>query len=846
MAAAASPEFRFGDFRLRPAERQLLRGGADMALTARAFDVLLALVEHAGQLVSKEALMQRVWAGLVVEDNNLAVQVGVLRKLLGADAIATVPGHGYRFVLPLEGEGAAAAPAPARRGSLPAATTPLFGRDDELGALRACVTAQRLVTVVGAGGIGKSQLAQEVGRGLADRWRDGVWWLELAGLADPALLVAAVAQTLGLSISDRESGPSALAAALAEREALLIVDNCEHLLEAVAALLGPLLAGAPGLHVLATSQEPLRLAAEQQFRLNPLAVPADAQTPNARSCGALAWLVSRVRSAAPNYDLGDAELTLAIDLCRRLDGLPLAIELAAARVPLLGLRTVHDRLDERFRLLTAGARTALRRHQTLRAALAWSHGLLDDIQRTVFMRLGVFSGGFTMALAQALCTDEQRDEWKVLEALAALVEKSLVVAEAGAVQRYRLLESARAYALEQLAAARETASMLQRHASTMLAHLRRVDDANMDGELRTDEYAAQVLPELDNLRAAYAWAAGRDGDPALAFGLAAHVGSLLDYSLEFVAWMLDQRARVAASGVDEATLARFQRGLAASNMSGFATTAEQLDAAHQAAALYQALGWPKRIVQALRRVLVSAVALGKPALAAAAMAEMQALVQSDWGPEFEMMLLHQRARVARGAGQLDTTEALYRESLRLARDVFGDWRLEVIEQTCLADVIWQAGRHAQALALLDELLLGLETRPASDYELIDALETKLLLLSDMGDIAGAAATARIALPVMSRMPRISLPGMAHLLLQLGRPDAAARALGAFEARSRAGLEPWEPFWQKRMLAATRAGIEATLAPDALSALLAAGEQMGRGGMSALLAEALASWEGAGA
>ena len=429
----APTEYRFGDFRLLPQEQQLLRHDAAVALTARAFALLLALVQAAGRLVSKDALMQRVWAGLVVEENNLAVQVGVLRKMLGADAIATVPGRGYRFALALQGnDGVSAAPSAHARGNLPAAVAPLLGREADLTALQACMDQRRLVTVVGAGGIGKSRLALAASSASLGRWRDGVWWLELAGLGEAALLTSSMAQTLGINLQGRESGPAELATALADRETLLVIDNCEHLLDAVATLVDQLLKGAPGLRVLATSQEPLRLDAEQQYRLNPLAVPADAATPGARDFGALALLVSRVRASQASYALSDHDLPLAIDLCRRLDGLPLAIELAAARVHLLGLRTVHDLLDERFRLLTAGSRTALRRHQTLRAAIDWSHALLDDSQSAVFMRLGVFSGGFTMGLAQALCAEAQLDEWDVLDQMAALVDKSLVVHDGGA------------------------------------------------------------------------------------------------------------------------------------------------------------------------------------------------------------------------------------------------------------------------------------------------------------------------------------------------------------------------------------------------------------------------------
>ena len=834
---AAPVEWRFGDFRLRPQAQQLLRGDAPVALTARSCALLLALVESAGRLISKDALMQRVWAGLVVEENNLAVQIGVLRKLLGADAIATVPGRGYRFERSVQA--VPAAPSPVARGKLPASVAPLLGRDADLRALQDCLAAQRLVTVVGAGGIGKSRLAQAAAETQAGRWRDGVWWLELVGLGDAALLAPSIAQTLGVSLQGRDAAPAALAAALAGQEALLVIDNCEHLLDAVAVLVDTLLKAAPGLRVLATSQEPLRLDAEQQFRLNPLAVPTAAATPGARDFGALALLVSRVRASQAGYALSAHDLPLAIELCRRLDGLPLAIELAAARVPLLGLRTVHDRLDERFRLLTAGSRTALRRHQTLRAAIDWSHALLDDAQRRVFMRLGVFSGGFTLALAQALCADAEHDEWAVLDRLAALVDKSLVVRDSGSGPRYRLLESTRAYALEQLAAAKCTQPTVQRHAQVMLAFLRRVDGANLDGELRTDAYAAQVLPELDNLRAAHAWARGRDGDAAIAIGLAAHISPLIDYSLEFVAWMLAQQATVAQGGVDIdlATAARFWRGIAAGNLLGFVPMTEQFEAAQRAADGYRRLGHDKRRFSALRRLSVWALQLQDEATAVRALDEAVALLQADWGPEFRIELLRGRSLLAQRQGDEAAAIRLRQEAVRMARDEMGDWRLQVIEETWVADAMWRAGRHAEAVALLTRLIEAMQLRPASDYELLDAIETRLWIVSDQGDLPAARALVGHALPVMRRMPRFALAGCAHLLLQLGRAADAARVLGAEQARARAGLAPSLAALD-HLQAQARAGVAAALPADESAALMKAGEGLGYGEVCDLLARAV--------
>jgi predicted ATPase/class 3 adenylate cyclase len=345
-------------------------------------------------------------------------------------------------------EAPSAAQAQARQGNLPAVLPALYGRDDDIDALRVLIDGQRVVSIVGAGGIGKTRLAQAVAHAMRDAFADGAWMVELAPLADPALLPAAVAQALDIKLAGVSATLDELVVGMAQRTLLLVLDNCEHLLDAVAALVQAVMQGAPSLTLLLTSQEPLHLPAEQQYRVTPLAVPFEMAVSGAREFGAVALFVARVKAVDQRFALDDASLALVIDICRRLDGLPLAIELAAARTATLGLRPVRDKLDARFKLLTGGSRASLRRHQTLRATLDWSYKLLSDAEQAVFQRLGVFVGGFTVELAQAVAGDAQLDEWAVLDHLSALVDKSLVVADAGEVPRYRLLESARAFALE--------------------------------------------------------------------------------------------------------------------------------------------------------------------------------------------------------------------------------------------------------------------------------------------------------------------------------------------------------------------------------------------------------------
>jgi len=841
--------YRFLEAELHPAQRVLRVGGQDCQVGARAFDLLLVLLEHRDRVVSKSELLDLVWPNVVVEENNLQVHISSLRKLLGDQAIATVPGRGYRFVAPLHDKKAAVEPVAAAsprpeadaaarppKTNLPAHRPALLGRSEETALLAGLLASHRLVTVVGAGGIGKSRLAQEVAAAEVERWRDGVWWIELAGLADDALLPNAVAQQLGLGIAEREAGLQALVAALVPRQILLVLDNCEHLLEPVATFIDRMLQSAPGLRVLATSQEPLRLQAEQQYRLEPLPVPRDASVAGARGYGALVLFEARVRAAAPRFELAEADLPLAIDLCRQLDGLPLAIELAAARVPLVGLRAVHARLRERFLLLTAGTRSALRRHQTLRAAMDWSHALLSDAQRAAFRRLGVFSGGFTMELAQAVCADEEHDGWAVLELLAALVDKSLVVADACEPVRYRLLESPRAFALEQLAAAGETAAMLERHAAAMLQFLRGADDGNMDSTLRSEEYAALVLPELDNLRAAYAWATGEGGDRPVAIGLAAHAGPLIDYSNEFAEWLLAQQPQLDPSGVDEATEARFWRAMAATNMQGQRIIAELLEAAQRATAAYRRLQRPRRLFSALRHVALWARETGDIEGGQAAIDEAEALIEPDWAAEFRIVVLRFRAKSSRLAGKHDAAAAMHGEAIRLAREA-GDWRLEVIERVNACDLLWELGRHDEAAQKLAEVLEALKRRPASDYELVETLSEQIGVLGESGRIDEAVAATRAALPVMRCMPKFRFEPYAQLLWRLGRPEAAAQVLGALAAREREGREAPQ-INEGRIAAATKTGLRTMLSKERLAAEMARGEGLSWLDVCALLADAV--------
>jgi predicted ATPase/DNA-binding winged helix-turn-helix (wHTH) protein len=530
-----SSGFLFGRFEVRPTERQLLIDGVPASLGSRAFDLLMTLIERRNRVVDKNELLDLVWAGLVVEENNLHVQVNTLRKLLGPAVISTVPGRGYRFTAVLDDLALAepaVAPAPVSvpatpplraLSNLPSELPALIGREKDLADVSRLVRERRLVTLTGTGGIGKTRVARAVAHALRGEYADGAWSIELASVGDPANVCAAVAHTLGVHLSAAQAPEQRLAAALAGQRLLLVLDNCEHLLDSVSTLAEALLAGAPGIRLLATSQEPLKLPEEQQHRIGTLAVPESSDTVEAARYAAIDLFVERAQAMDPHFALNAKNLAAVIDICRHLDGIPLAIELAAARVSLLGVFGLRERLGERFRVLTAGSRFALRRHQTLHAALDWSYGLLSADEQAVFRRLGVFAGGCTLEAAQQAAADDRIDAWAVLEHLGALVDKSLVVAQGGDAPRYTLLETTRAFALERLAQAGETESLVRRHAQVMLAMFERADEERFgeQGTLSDDAFIDRAQPEIDNLRAALAWASGPGGDLALAIALAA-------------------------------------------------------------------------------------------------------------------------------------------------------------------------------------------------------------------------------------------------------------------------------------------------------------------------------------
>ena len=521
--ARSAGRYRSGAIEIDAPQRSLLIDGTPAKVGSRAFDVLLALVERRDRVVPKRELMDLVWPKLVVEEGNLLVHMVALRKLLGPRAIATIPGRGYRFVMPVDEVASSrsvepASPSVTIRGNLPAPPA-LFGRAQDMEAVERLLRDHPVVTIVGAGGIGKTSLALAASLAAGFDLPDGRWWVELAPLTEAAHVPSSIAGALGMQLPSARMPNEAVALALAGKSLLLVLDSCEHLADDVASFIDLFRARAPNVRLLVTSQESLKCRDEQVYRLGALAVPPDAQLEEATRFGAVELFVERARAADSRFRLASDNVAVVVDICRRLDGIPLAIELAAARVPLLGVHGLHARINQIFNVLSGGTRMKLRRHQTLRAALDWSHGLLAADEQTVFRRLGVFAGGFTLELAQRIVSDERIDQWLVLDLLGHLIDKSLVIADGDAEPRYRLLETTRAFALEQLAATGESETMLRRHAQ-VICELMTVIDANF-WNLSPAEHSkrSSAVHELGNLRAAIDWALASEDDRTLAYEL---------------------------------------------------------------------------------------------------------------------------------------------------------------------------------------------------------------------------------------------------------------------------------------------------------------------------------------
>jgi predicted ATPase/DNA-binding winged helix-turn-helix (wHTH) protein len=510
--------FSFGSYQLIPVQRVLLADGKPIRLGNRAFDLLTALVEHAGEMLSHNELMVRAWPDSVVEEGSLRVHLAALRKVLGGGSgdsfIVNIPGRGYQFVAPVQRsrkpDPVARAPA-ATPGNLPSPLTRIIGRDDAIATLTRQLAQYRCLTVVGPGGIGKTTVTTAVASAAAAAYPDGVWFVCFASLPEPDLVPSAIAAALGIPLP-AENPVSGLTGWLRDRTALIVLDSCEHVIAAAAEVAEAILRGAPKLRILATSREPLRIAGERRHRLVPLQLPSDTSGYTAEQAlrfSAVQLFHDRARAIVDGLVITDGDVPAVLEICRRLDGVPLALELAAARVEAFGFKGLASLLDDRFAVLTRGPRSALTHHQTLRAMMDWSYDLLPASEQTVLRRLAVFKGDFTIDGAVAIAMDTATAAEARFETIANLATKSLIATDiSGDITYYRLLDTTRAYAMEKLAASGEHRKTAQRHAEYIRDFL------------ASDDHRLDYARAIDDIRAALAWSFGPEGDVAIAASLA--------------------------------------------------------------------------------------------------------------------------------------------------------------------------------------------------------------------------------------------------------------------------------------------------------------------------------------
>lgn len=801
-ATEVTPLLHFAGGQIDRQQRRLWLNGQPAALGGRAFDVLCVLVEHHRRPVPKDELLDAVWPQQDVEEGNLMVHISALRKLLGPQAITTVPGLGYRFSLGLE-EGLTPldslpqeAPQPSEPGprtNLPSHEAPLIGRDAVLAALHPLLDSQPLLSIVGPGGIGKTRLARSLAAQRLAHHADGVWWLDLAELSDGAELVARLGRLLGLPLQRAAQPLEALRKGLRRLDALLVLDNTEHLQDECAALVADLLEQAPGVRWLITSQEPLKLALEQVYRLDTLAVPpvGTPLTP-ALEYGALALLVARACACDRRFVLTEARLPQAIELCRQLDGIALAIEMAAARLPWLGWDGVWQRLDERLKLLVTDQRHAPARQRTLQAALDWSHSLLSPTEQAVYRRLAVFRGGLTLALALPVVADAHiLTHWDALDALGALVDKSLVQVlhdDSRPQPRYRLLESTRLDAQARAEAAGETKTQARAHAQ-VLAHW--AHSASQALWQQPDwQWLREAEPELDNLRSALAYAVAEQHSALAAplYETLVWLNNLLAGATEARHWApaIEALAEQAADA-DAGRLWLHLGSTFRNNAPPRAVACYQ-----RASACFARSQYPEGEFRALTGLTMSLARLGDTAQAQALLAQAQQRVQPSWPPRLTMFIEEAQAFWSTFAGQPEQARQHYRRYRSLAQQAGAEGAL-VVASTNLADIALAVGDVAEAVRIGREHVAHLR-RQRNLYALGWALGNLTGALVAQGALDEALACGREALPLMRNEEYASwlFDPLALLATLRGQPTLAAQLLGYADAARQRDGSPREP------------------------------------------------------
>jgi non-specific serine/threonine protein kinase len=773
-------------------------------------------------------------------------------------------------------------PGPRESTNLPRALTSFIGRTHEQVTIARLLQEVPLVTLTGVGGCGKTRLALQVAGALLASYPHGVWLVELAPLTSPALVPGAVAGVLGVREEPGRPLPAILAGVLQFKRLLLVLDNCEHLVVACAELATRLLQTCAGLQILATSREPLGIAGERVWRVPSLALP-DPQQPvsidRLRDSEAVQLFVARAQAARPAFALTAQNAGLVVQVCRRLDAMPLALELAAARISAISLEALAARLDARFRLLTGGSRTALPRQQTLRATLDWSYALLSEAERALLRRHAVFAGGWTLAAAEAVGAADGIEPWRVLDLLAGLVNKSLASLEeaedqAGCEGRYGLIETVRQYALEQLVASGEAARAREQHLDYYLSLAEQAEPA-LEGR-EQGAWLDRLANELDNLRAALRWAQ-ETGQVARGLRLAGAVRQFWDkhgHWSEGRRWLEEFLALTRRDGVVEPTA----RARALSWVSRLAFLQHDIggatEAAEQSIALFRQIGDPLGLAEALcvggmaprdfgraaalleesvalRRGLGDRRGLADSLFAVADLAIKLGNLERAVTTAQESLTLYREldhrwdiagsswllGELAREQGDLDRALVLGKQALALFRDL-GERRGVAMTLWQLAAVVGEQGDVEQAIALCEESV-AVARNLGSDGTIAQALLALGQAAHARGDAQRAGAVLAESLTLMqatgaSRAMARCLAALAAVACGHGEMQRTVRVAGASMAlftHYGAALQRRERALFERTVAAARTALQ----EDAFAAAWVAGQTLP---LDAAIADAL--------
>jgi non-specific serine/threonine protein kinase len=813
-------KYRIGPFLLDAEAHALTHTGKTVPLGQRAVDVLAVLVRAAPECVPKTRIMEAAWSGLIVEESNLSVQISAIRRALaqapgGEDWLETLARRGYRFTGPvtaLPENKTARDTVKGARSNLAEPLTSFVGRERQVAEIQRLLSSNRLVTLIGAGGVGKTRIAIRVAGELLHSYADGVWLVEFGALRDPVLVPQTVATVLGLSDQPGKSLTQLLAEHLESRQLLLVLDNTEHLIAACAQFVYEVMRHCEQVAILATSRERLGLAGELTYRVPPLSTPSPQREMTAASLApyeSVQLFKERAQLFLPQFALTDQNAQALTRICQQLDGIPLAIELAAARVRSMSVEEVNHRLDQRFRLLTGGSRAAPRRQQTLRAVFDWSYDLLSDAEKALLNRLSVFSGGWTIEAAEQVCSGDGIETWEMLDHLTALTDKSLVVAEErNGATRYWLLETVRQYAWDRLI---ESSDGRQLRDAQFGYFLKLAENA--EPQLRGTEqhvWLERLEAEHDNIRAALRWSSGEGAVTSDGLQLAAAFWPF---------WLMrghfreggDWLSRLLAAPPVEGPLPARARALRGSGV--MAELRGDYPAARalyeQSIAICRGLGDRRGIAAVLNNLGSVASAQGDEDTALGLWEESLA-IRRDMGDALGIAdLLGNLGKVAYHRGDYSSARSMWEESLAISRHL-NDLRGITFSLSNLGRVALEEGDFARSRAMWDEsrdMARELGDRWGMAWSLMNLGD----LASAERDFPTAERLHQESLAIrreIGNRPCIadSLERLANIALAVSRPLRGARIWGAVERlREELGVpqSPDEHLHYEQCIAAAR-------------------------------------------